>query len=156
RTGNFPVVFTTTRSPFARSAAPMRRHVPVFPRLPSTCIRIGIDSRRSVWSFHSRYPRNPTTAHTPARPVTSGAHPQSAPSPPQLDGETNPEAIARITSGPQIRSRQAPEGPLELDSAGPISLLPSIETLGLWVFAELMSGTRNKGSWTFLDGNDVL
>ena len=36
RTGIFPVVFTTTRSPFARRAAPMSRHVPVFPRLPST------------------------------------------------------------------------------------------------------------------------
>src|SRR5207249_6513615 len=85
---------------------------------------IGIDSRRAVWRLHSRTPRKPTAAQTAAIPMRSGAQPHRTTKPVQLDGITNRDATARITSGAQIRSRHAPAYRSGVDSRRPMSCSP--------------------------------
>src|SRR6266581_3412057 len=96
------------------------------------------------------------TAQTATTPATSGAHPQSATAPLQLDDGRNREPTASIASGAQTRSRHAPEVRLDFDSAGPISLPSPDKARGYGCIAELMPQTCDKGSWTFFDADNVL
>src|SRR2546426_5985957 len=100
-------------------------------------------------------PPSPMTVHAAPRPTRSGFHPQSATSPPQLEGETDWEAIARMRRAAQIRSRHAPGVCSGSFSTGPVPLALR-ERLRLWVLAAIHVGTRHKASWTVLDGDNIL
>src|SRR5207244_13393680 len=117
--------------------------------------RVGGASSVSVWPLHCRYPTRPMTVHDAAIPTRRGVHPQSATSPPQLEGETDWDEIARTRRAAQIRSRHAPGVCSGSFSTGPVPLALR-ERLRLWVLAAIHVGTRHKASWTVLDGDNIL
>src|SRR5439155_21320498 len=106
---------------------------------------MGIVSRRSVWRLHSRYPPRTMAVHAAAIPTRRGVHPQSATSPPQLEGETDWEEIARTRRAAQIRSRHAPGGWSGSFSTGPGPRALRVG-LRLGVLAGIYVGTRHKCS----------